>query len=318
MSRFSSILVGVDLSHGDWIASDVGETPSHFACEQAIELAVASAKSGGVAPSVHFCAVLDVDERTKRHVTEVVEGETTCVTQAADALRLQVEQASSQGVRATSSVVLGHSRVELVKKAHDEGHDLVMVGSKGHGLLGGMLTGSTSLSLISRCHCPVWVVKPHAPGSLHRILVSTDFSPVCERLLQYGIELAKSLAAELHVMHVVEQQPRPFFGARTAADGTSKVPRHETTALARERLEALAQRSDVADLPKPLVTHLAEGVAGTVVVRQTQALEIDLLLFGTVAWYGLPGLLIGSTAQRILPDLKCSLLTIQPDDNIAR
>lgn len=316
MPRFSSILVGVDLSHGDWIASADDESPSHFACEQAIELAAATTTDTGVAPRLHFCAVLDLDERTRRHVAEAPAGESTCVTEATEALKTHVAEASKQGVRATSSVVLGPSRVELVTKARDEGHDLVMVGSKGHGLLGGMLMGSTALSLISRCHCPVWVVKPHAPGSLNRILVSTDFSPVCERLLQHGIALAKSLRAELHVLHVVEQQPRPFLGVRPAEGGGSEVPRHGTTALARERLEALTERPDVAALPKPLVTHLAEGVAGNVVVKKTEELEIDLLLFGTVAWYGLPGLLIGSTAQRILPALKCSLLTMQPEETL--
>jgi nucleotide-binding universal stress UspA family protein len=40
---------------------------------------------------------------------------------------------------------------------------------------------------------------------------------------------------------------------------------------------------------------------------------IDLVVMGTVARRGIPGLLIGNTAERILRKLPCSVLAVKPD-----
>ena len=40
--------------------------------------------------------------------------------------------------------------------------------------------------------------------------------------------------------------------------------------------------------------------------------DIDLLVMGTVARSGIPGLVIGNTAERLLPQVPCSLLAVKP------
>jgi nucleotide-binding universal stress UspA family protein len=40
---------------------------------------------------------------------------------------------------------------------------------------------------------------------------------------------------------------------------------------------------------------------------------IDLVVMGTVARGGIPGLLIGNTAERVLRQLPCSVLAVKPD-----
>ena len=40
---------------------------------------------------------------------------------------------------------------------------------------------------------------------------------------------------------------------------------------------------------------------------------VDLVVMGTVARRGIPGLLIGNTAERILRKLPCSVLAVKPD-----
>ncbi len=210
MALFQNILVGVDLSHGDWLATPDGETPSHFACEQAVDVAVA-ANAAGHPTRVHFLAALDLDERTKWLLEQSPDEEGTVVKQAEHALRHQVDVAAKEGVTASSSVMLGRSRVEIARQARDGNYDLVMIGTRGHGLLTGMFMGSTALELLRTSSCPVWVVKPHTPGCPQRILVGTDFSPVCHALFDRGVELAQLFDAELYVTHVVEPAKRPFL-----------------------------------------------------------------------------------------------------------
>lgn len=313
MALFQNILVGVDLSHGDWLATPDGETPSHFACEQAVDVAVA-ANAAGHPTRVHFLAALDLDERTKWLLEQSPDEEGTVVKQAEHALRHQVDVAAKEGVTASSSVMLGRSRVEIARQARDGNYDLVMIGTRGHGLLTGMFMGSTALELLRTSSCPVWVVKPHTPGCPQRILVGTDFSPVCHALFDRGVELAQLFDAELYVTHVVEPAKRPFLHFSKVDEQSIQMAHDEAVARAQKQLDALRLRDDVAELNKPLVVRLEDGVASTVITQQTVDLEVDLLLLGTVAWAGVPGMVIGSTAQKLLPDLACSLLTMRPDE----
>jgi universal stress protein E len=42
--------------------------------------------------------------------------------------------------------------------------------------------------------------------------------------------------------------------------------------------------------------------------------SIDLLIMGTIGRSGIPGVVTGNTAERMLPLVQCSLLAIKPDD----
>ncbi|WP_442484676.1 universal stress protein [Aeoliella sp. SH292] len=311
MLNISTILVGVDLSHGDWRASEDCETPSHFACEQAIALAAAIGQHSGSTARVHFLATLDLDERSKRLIRQTPEGETTALDLAKQAIRRQVKLATEAGVTADSEVLMGQPRLELIKRTQEGAADLVIVGNRGHGLFAGMVMGSTAIALIHHAACPVWVVKPHDSDTPRRILVATDFSPVCDRLLAYGIELARLFAAELHVVHVIANSPRSFM--QFVAVDDVELEREHVDAMrdARKKMDAIAARADVRELQSPAVVHLEEGVPNRVILEKTKEIGIDLLLMGAVAWSGMTGILLGSTAQKLLPSLDCSLLTLR-------
>jgi universal stress protein E len=44
---------------------------------------------------------------------------------------------------------------------------------------------------------------------------------------------------------------------------------------------------------------------------------IDLVAMGTIGRKGLMGVMIGNTAERILPELSCSLLAVKPKDFVS-
>ena len=44
---------------------------------------------------------------------------------------------------------------------------------------------------------------------------------------------------------------------------------------------------------------------------------VDILVMGTVARGGIPGLLIGNTAERVLRKITCSVLAIKPDEFVS-
>lgn len=314
MPQWYNILVGVDLSRGDWRANPEGETPSQFACERAIHLAQALDAHHEEPAKLHFVAVLDLDEKTQRLIAESQTDEETVVSSAEEALRHHVDAAAKAGVKADSEVLMGRPRVELLKYVNETKPDIVLIGNRGHSKLGSMLVGSTAFSLIAQSPCPVGVIKQRPNPTVDRILIGTNFTPVCNRLLELGIRLAGLFRAELHVTHVVEPIRRPFLQFGAVPEEELIAAHDEALSTARAKLDEIAAREDAAALSPKMVTHLEEGIASDVVFQQTKELNIDVLMLGTVTQGGMSSILFGSTAQRLLPTLECSLLTMRPEE----
>lgn len=62
---------------------------------------------------------------------------------------------------------------------------------------------------------------------------------------------------------------------------------------------------------KPL-THLVKGDARKEIPLLAKKIEADLVVMGTVARTGVPGFIMGNTAETILNQIDCSVLAIKP------
>ena len=65
-------------------------------------------------------------------------------------------------------------------------------------------------------------------------------------------------------------------------------------------------------LPKPQI-YLINGDASNTVLSLVNDIGIELVVMGTVGRAGIPGWLIGNTAENILAQIDCSVLTVKPD-----
>lgn len=61
-------------------------------------------------------------------------------------------------------------------------------------------------------------------------------------------------------------------------------------------------------------THLVNGKASQEIPQLVDLYDIDLIVMGTVGRIGIPGLIIGNTAESILEQTKCSVLAIKPEE----
>lgn len=59
--------------------------------------------------------------------------------------------------------------------------------------------------------------------------------------------------------------------------------------------------------------RLREGNPRDVIPALASELDADLVVMGTVGRTGIPGLLIGNTAEVILNNLECSVLAVKPE-----
>jgi nucleotide-binding universal stress UspA family protein len=122
-----------------------------------------------------FAAALDLAKRyeAELHMVSVIEvhshfaatmGEVLEEREEENQLYAQVKQdasrmASECGVRLQARVVTGHEVETIIRLAHEENYDLLVVGFMGHSKVFGRTWGGTSHNLTKLSPCTVLVVK---------------------------------------------------------------------------------------------------------------------------------------------------------------
>jgi nucleotide-binding universal stress UspA family protein len=145
---------------------------------------------------------------------------------------------------------------------------------------------------------------------IRRILCPVDFSAPSTEALSYAAGLARTLGAELHVLHVYElpMYTMPDGGLLAGPDLVARIEKE-----AGEMLENAVREHQDADLP--VTTHLAEGIAHTVIVRHARELDVQLLVLGTHGRTGVMHALLGSVTERVLRTTDIPTLTIRASDS---
>lgn len=220
--------------------------------------------------------------------------------------------------------------LEIIRQVLSDGHDLVIKVPENPAWLD-RLFGSDDMNLLRECPCPVWLVKAQAEKSYRRILAAVDTDdayPSAElesrhalncQVLEMAASLALSDFAELHVVHVWraigESAMRGAFMHTPEAKIVAYVEqvrrRHE--ASLKELMCGVADKlgKDAANYINP-TRHLVKGSARKEIPALAKQLAVDILVMGTVARTGVPGFIMGNTAETILNQIDCSVLAIKP------
>lgn len=310
MSDVKKILVGVDLLQA------VQEGDSRFSppVEQAIKQALwLGAKAGA---EVTFLAAVETAE-TELQASVAGEDLAKRIEDFGEtALRELVERAGKEGVKAQSRLASGKGWVELTHEAVRGAYDLVIVGTRGMGAVGQFLFGSTATKLLHNCPAPVWVAKPEAQPAPKRLLVASDFSSASDAALRLAIQIGSLAGASVELVHVFVS---PF--ARLWDTGLLEARQEETyhsRALAdvKTRLDQQLARAAGGQTPENVKAEVIEGVghADVYLLELIKNRQIDLLVMGTMARSGIPGVFIGNTAERLLVQTGCSMLAVKPAD----
>jgi nucleotide-binding universal stress UspA family protein len=228
-----------------------------------------------------------------------------------------VEPVRQKPLRLTVETRYGTPFLEIIRAVLRDQRDLVMLTAEGTGELQERLFGSTSLHLMRKCPCPVWVLKPGPQTRFARILAAVDpRDPEHDALNIKIMELATSLAAqeqsELHIMHAwtlpYEERLRNRGSLpKQQLDGMVEQARAEHQA----RLDALLAKFPLNELKHEV--HLIKWPADTAIDHVARMQRVDVIVMGTVCRTGIAGFFIGNTAETVLRDVTCSVLAVKPD-----
>ncbi|MEZ6055366.1 MAG: universal stress protein [Planctomycetaceae bacterium] len=308
MQRVQKVLVGVDLGSESTLVSETLRPAPSAAVSRAVQLAAVTGAE------LHLVSVLNIPAITTEDIVEK-SAEATLREAAATALDQIGEEARAAGVKlVVTQVVAGRVWEALIRYVLAQDIDLLIVGTSSRGVASRFFFGSTTVKLLRKCPCPVWVYRPETDGHVQTILVADDFSDVGLKALHMGVSAAQLMNARLLVVHAIEfPLDRRLFRLETPDDEIEAYRQKVQRDAEEEVFERLSQ-TDYRTIEEGVRIEVQRGAAAVVIEEALEEHNIDLLVMGTVARGGVTGLLLGNTAEELLHRIHCSLLAIKPDD----
>jgi len=298
MKRIERIVVGVDLEDGR-----VGPTAS-LAIAQARAIALESGARIVLLHSTHEDELWNDDERTYEVVRE--DGD--------ERVLASLEQVAAplrdSGIRCEVVVTDEQAGLAIVRFVLRTGADLVILGKRIGKQRDGRHIGSVCLNVVRHCPCLVSVVKPGSDPNPRVIVAATDAGPVGRRVVATAADMAALCEATLHVVHAIQ------VGMEVQMEGDDA----ERAFVQRRRGEiraAVEADASAAGFAGELHVHAGVTSPTRAVLDAVARLHPDLVVMGTVSRGGIPGLLVGNTAERLLGTLDCSLLVVKPHDFVS-
>lgn len=231
-------------------------------------------------------------------------------------------QANQAGVRLATRVEFGKPFYKAIQTVLKDDIDMVIKQTDEiESSLSHYVFGSQDLHLLRKCPCPVLLHKQGAHLPFERVMASIDLDIDSENLEPNEFnESILNLA-----LTIVEQDHSSLIVAHAwQAEAENLVRRWNTDMTEADLLrfseEARQQYAGALDyeiqayreLKPDLTVTLSKGRAELVIPLIAQKQNIDLLVMGTLGRNGLPGLVIGNTAETILEQIECSVLAIKP------
>jgi len=234
-------------------------------------------------------------------------------------------------IKIETKVLTGTPFLETIREVLRNGRDLVIKIPEHQDWLD-RLFGSDDMHLLRKCPCPVWLIKPQMPKAYRRILAAVDVEdayPPQEMKPRHALnlkilEMASSMAladsADLHIVHawdaIGESAMRHGAFMKTPEETVNayveQVRRQHTAGLnALLHDFSSGKGQDALDYLKPQ-THLVKGWARKEIPALAKQIDADLVVMGTVVRTGIPGFIMGNTAESILNQIDCSVLAIKP------
>jgi nucleotide-binding universal stress UspA family protein len=132
-----------------------------------------------------------------------------------------------------------------------------------------------------------------------RILVPTDFSPTSDAAVRYAGQLALTLGARLHLLHVP---------GRTGEHMEADYPIEQFRAPV-ARLDAFFTADEVERLHPTYAVRV--GTPAEEIVVYADSLGVDLIVMGTHGRTGIAHAVIGSVAEHVARIASCPVLLVR-------
>ena len=224
--------------------------------------------------------------------------------------RFAGEATMSSGTRLV--VRSGAPSAEIVRYAAEEGADLLVLGTHGRTGFEKFMVGSVTEKVLRKAPCPVLSVPPHCLGQperpvFGRILFGADFSEASDQASGYALSLAQEANGRLTLLHVIDWMPDKNLAKYPEFDAAAY--REVVAREARRQLEALVP-DEARNWCEPDL-RISCGKPYREILRIAAEEGSDLIVLGAHGRGPIDRMLFGSTAQHVVRQALCPVLTVR-------
>ncbi len=213
--------------------------------------------------------------------------------------KLAIDGLESPPARLTA---VGDPAVKIAQFTRDNGVDLVMIPTHGHGLFRSLLVGSVTSKVLHDVHCPVWTAahaeKQHAQETPRKILCALDGSDNSLALAKWAVDFSQQVGASVQLFHVV--RPISDWLSLESEQALQETLRTES----RTRIES-GLKSAGLDLP----LRVAVGKIVATITEEARQEGADLIVLGRGPLHETPGRL-RTNAHGIIQRSPCPVLSV--------
>jgi nucleotide-binding universal stress UspA family protein len=291
MNKLKTVVVGVDFSEC-----------SRCALEQAVRL---SRWNNAGLRIIHVLPPLSLSpgDDTLQHTLDELRGrmrEHAIVRLAEWARELNVPVAH------TREVIHGVPLDVLLTESRSQDADLLVLGVTGDSPLASG-AGTLATKCLRKAGTKVMLVKGDHAQPFRRIVACVDFSETSREVVAQAWRVAGRDRAEVHLLHVFQPEWRPW----TSLTEVPAMADFEKSyrAILESNLHRLAANEPEAN---PIVSVCPAKTHGHGIAEYCRKVDADLVILGSKGQTNLKYVLLGSTVERLLKEIPCSVLVVRP------
>lgn len=208
------------------------------------------------------------------------------------------------------NVLVGKPYKVIVKRAGEDGFDLVVMGHRGLKGVNRFLLGSVAAKVVPYAPCHVLVLRSQESEKPRKVLIAVDGGETSADLMAFGLDHALRVgAAEVLFLNVIEDltgishaywgnfTADPEFYARAAEKACENMGRILGDITPKRNLERVE-----------LKTEIATGRTHATIIRIAESEGADLVVVGDRGKSGVDGFLLGSVSAKIVRYAHCGVL----------
>lgn len=213
-----------------------------------------------------------------------------------------------EGVLCRQQVETGKDFVAIIRRARQMQAGLIVIGAHGEQAPSSSFFGTTAQKLARKASIPLLVVKQASSAPYQRMLVATDLSAASRQAMEVAMKVAPQAEIDLLHVHRIWGESRLSMAGAGPEDRINYLRQVESTVstMLQEWLEEIDMKG------RRLNLHIRQGHPPTVVTQTAWERQADLVVMGTTGRSGLPYLLLGSVAEKVLHTVSCDTLVVRP------
>lgn len=237
-------------------------------------------------------------------------------------------------IEVETKILVGINFIEIIREVLRENYDLIVKCCSNPTFLE-QIFGSNDMHLFRKCPCAILMLKPDQVDPCANILATVDLiddsflengdsrvqDQLNQKVMEYAVTFAFPNSTALHIGSAWDSYGEDFlrYGpfshmSNEKADQYVEQTRCKFVEMLKHFIDRSMTKAgkDIIDYIN-IKTHLVKGMATIEIPLMANKHAVDLIVMGTVARTGIPGFLIGNTAESILDQVKCSVLAIKPE-----